>query len=159
LDHKPCCCSKLVMMESHNRHSWNILNWNIRGVNSDDKCNAVRAKIEEAACAIFCLQETKRQHFDHSSVRKLAPKRFSKYAFMPSEGTSGGILVGWNNSVFDGNVLYSSKFAITIQFTQPTMQSIGNSLQYMVPVMVRKGNTLLIGSTVCTLKRKKTSCF
>jgi exonuclease III len=105
------------MMESHNRRSWNILNWNIMGVNSDDKCNAVRAKIEETACAIFCLQETKRQHFDHSSVRKLAPKRFSKYAFVPSEGTSGSILVGWNNSVFDGKVLYSSKFAITIQFT------------------------------------------
>jgi hypothetical protein len=69
------------------------------------------------ACAIFCLQETKRQHFDHSSVRKLAPKRFNKYAFVPSEGTSGGILVGWNNSVFDGKVLYSSKFSITIQFT------------------------------------------
>jgi exonuclease III len=82
------------MMESHNRRSWNILNWNIRGVNSNDKCNAVRAKIEETACAIFCLQETKRQHFDHSSVRKLAPKRFNKYAFVPSEETSGGILVG-----------------------------------------------------------------
>jgi hypothetical protein len=42
---------------------------------------------------------------------------------------------------------------------QPTMQGNRNSLQYMVPVMVRKGNTLLIGSTVCTLKRKKTSCL
>jgi hypothetical protein len=42
---------------------------------------------------------------------------------------------------------------------QPTMQSNRNSLQHMVPVMVRKGNTLLIGSTVCTLNRKKTYCL
>jgi hypothetical protein len=41
--------------------TWNILNWNIRGLNSDDKCNAVRSKIEESSCVIYCLQETKRQ--------------------------------------------------------------------------------------------------
>jgi len=28
---------------SFNR-SWNILNWDIRGINSEDKCNAVKEK-------------------------------------------------------------------------------------------------------------------
>ena len=40
---------------SFNR-SWNILNWNIRGINSEDKCNAVKEKIDESACAIYCIQ-------------------------------------------------------------------------------------------------------
>jgi hypothetical protein len=57
--------------------SLNILNWNIRGVNSEDKCNAIKEKIEESDCAIFCIQETKREHFDHSCIKKLAPKRFN----------------------------------------------------------------------------------
>jgi hypothetical protein len=45
-------------------------------------------------------------------MRKFAPKHFNKYAFSPSQGASGGIVVGWNDQV-----LYSSKFAITIQFS------------------------------------------
>lgn len=43
---------------------WDILNWNIRGINSQDKWLAIGKKIEESACAIVCLQETKREMFD-----------------------------------------------------------------------------------------------
>jgi exonuclease III len=69
-------------MSNQNKRSWNILNWNVRGLNSDDKRNAVRAKIEESSCVIICLQETKMQALDHSEVRKMAPKRFNKYAYI-----------------------------------------------------------------------------
>jgi hypothetical protein len=106
-----------LIMANHNNRNWNILNWNIRGINSEEKCNAVRSKIEESNCVIVCLQETKRQSFDHSAVRKMAPKRFNKFAFAPSQGASGGIFVGWNGSIFSGTVLHSCKFAITILFT------------------------------------------
>jgi exonuclease III len=84
---------------------WSILNWNIRGINSVDKCNAVKEKIEESACSIFCIQETKRSHFDHSYIKKLAPKRFNKFAFSPSDGASGDILIVWISSIFSGEVL------------------------------------------------------
>jgi hypothetical protein len=92
---------------------------------SQDKCNAVRAKIEESNCSIFCIQETKTHHFDPSLIRKLTPKRFNKFAFIPSEGASGGILVGWNDLVFSGNALFTSRFSITIHFT-----SMHNSEQW-----------------------------
>jgi hypothetical protein len=97
--------------------SWNILNWNIRGVNSEDKCNAIKEKIEESDCAIFCIQETKREHFDHSYIKKLAPKRFNQFAFSPSEGASGGILIGWNGSIFSGHVVQINKFNVTVRLT------------------------------------------
>jgi hypothetical protein len=61
-------------------------------VQTDNKRNAIRAKIEESACAVFCLQETKIQSSDHSLVRKMAPKRFNKFSFVPSEGATGGPL-------------------------------------------------------------------
>jgi exonuclease III len=93
------------------------LNWNVRGLNSEDKCNVVRGKIEESSCSIFCIQESKLQSFDHSSMRKFTPKRFNKYAFSPSVGASGGIILGWNGSQFLGQVIFNSKFAITIQFS------------------------------------------
>ena len=42
------------------KHQWNVLFWNIRGINATDKWDDVKQKIEESACAIVCLQETKR---------------------------------------------------------------------------------------------------
>jgi exonuclease III len=42
---------------------WHILCWNIRGLNGDEKCNALRDKIEECAASVICLQETKMQSF------------------------------------------------------------------------------------------------
>jgi exonuclease III len=78
---------------------------------------AVRAKIEESGCSIFCLQETKVQDVDCSFIKKIVPKRFSKFSHVPSLGAFGGILMGWNDSVLKGEVLWNQDFAITVAFT------------------------------------------
>ena len=56
---------------NNNNKNWNILNWNIRGMNSEDKCLALRQKIDESDCNIVCLQETKRETFDTAYLKKL----------------------------------------------------------------------------------------
>jgi exonuclease III len=81
------------MMNTNRRKSWNVLNWNIRGINSEDKCNAIRLKLDESNYAMYCIQETKRELFEHSFIRKFAPKRFDQFAYSPSQGNSGGILM------------------------------------------------------------------
>jgi exonuclease III len=40
--------------------SWNILHWNVRGLNSKEKWNPIRNKIVDLAVDIICLQETKK---------------------------------------------------------------------------------------------------
>jgi hypothetical protein len=70
----------------------------------------VKTKIEESNCAVFCIQETKRP-------TKFAPKRFNKFAFHPCEGASGGIFIALNENLLAGNVIHSSKFAITVHFS------------------------------------------
>lgn len=105
------------MDTNYNSRNWNVLNWNIRGINGDDKCNAVRNKIEESNCAIFCLQETKKENIDMAFFKKTAPKRFGKFAYSPSVGASGGILVGWNQALFTGTVKQILRFAVIITFT------------------------------------------
>jgi hypothetical protein len=55
---------------------------------------------------MYYIQETKIQSFE------LALKRFNKLAFVPTEGASGDRLMGWNNSVFSGEVLYTSKLVL-----------------------------------------------
>jgi hypothetical protein len=51
------------------------------------------------------IQETKREHFDTSFIRNLAPRRFDSYDFIPSIGASGGLLILWCNSSFQATVV------------------------------------------------------
>jgi hypothetical protein len=74
-------------------------------MNASDKWDALRDKIEESACSIFCLQETKREHIDTSSIRNFASRHFDCFEFISSIGASGGLLVLWCSSVFSGLVL------------------------------------------------------
>jgi hypothetical protein len=62
---------------------------------------------------MYYIQETKIQSFELALKNKLA--------FVLTEGASGDRLMGWNNSVFSGEVLYTSKFVLL----QLIMQSNG----------------------------------
>jgi hypothetical protein len=88
---------------------WNILCWNIRGLNASSKWDVVRNKLEESACSIVCLQETKRDHFDMAFIKKLAPRRFDCFDFVPSIGASGGLLTLCPGSMFWGTVVEKRK--------------------------------------------------
>ena len=108
------------MPDSRSRFSkliWHILCWNIRGLNSADKWPLVRDKIEESAASILCFQETKRAVIDSQFLKTFAPRHFDQFAFVPSDGASGGLLVVWASSRFAGQVLLSESFGIVVQFT------------------------------------------
>jgi hypothetical protein len=85
-------------------------------MNATRKWDAVRNKIEESACAIFCLQETKKEQFDMSFVRKFAPRRFDSFDYVPSVGASGGLFIAWNNTLFKGTVIDKQIYGITVEF-------------------------------------------
>lgn len=97
--------------------AWNILCWNVRGLNDSEKWEPIRNKIEESSANIFCLQETKREVFDIRYIRKFAPKRFDKFDFCPSEGASGGILVCWASSYFSVTIMEKHSYAIRLVVT------------------------------------------
>lgn len=96
---------------------WNILCWNIRGMNSEDKQLAIRNAIELSGCAVVCLQETKRTSFDRSFIKLFCPKKLDKYLFVPSCGASGGLFIAWNSSIFAGTLMFSESFALGVHFT------------------------------------------
>lgn len=97
--------------------AWNILCWNVRGLNTADKWPSIRSKIDESNCEIICFQETKKEQFDPSFIRNIAPKKFDKFLYSPSVGASGGILVAWNGSLFDGSIIEIKPFAVAISFS------------------------------------------
>jgi exonuclease III len=90
--------------------SWNILCWNVRGLNDREKWDPVRNKIDESEANIFCLQETKRASFDLPFIRKFAPKRFDKFDYCPSDGASGRILVCWASRFFSATTFGETPF-------------------------------------------------
>ena len=94
---------------------WYIVNWNIRGINSQIIWDEIHAKADESNCHIICLQETKREHFDHSYIRNFCPSRINQFAYSPSEGSSGGIITLWNGNMFSGTVIDNSKFHLIVQ--------------------------------------------
>jgi exonuclease III len=97
--------------------SWNILCWNVRGLNDKEKWEPIRNKIEESNAHIFCLQETKKESFDLQFIRNFAPKKFDKFDYCPSVGASGGILVCWASKFFSMITLEKHSFAIVLQVT------------------------------------------
>lgn len=97
--------------------SWNILCWNIRGINAEGKWESLRNKILESNYDIVIIQETKREVFDISYIRKFYPSNFDAFCFLPSVGASVGILVAWKSSVFIGTELFQNNFAISVEFS------------------------------------------
>jgi exonuclease III len=91
--------------------------WNVRGINSQCKWDALRDKINESTASMVCLQETKREHFHSSYLCKFCPRKLDKYAFQPSLGALGGLLIVWNGALFDGVVLQLNSYAISVKLT------------------------------------------
>lgn len=84
---------------------WNVLCWNVRGINSEQKQLAIHNAIDISGCSIVCLQETKRTAFDAAFVKLFCPKKFDKFAYVPSSGSSGGLFIAWVSSVFSGSLV------------------------------------------------------
>ena len=95
--------------------TWNVLNWNVRGINSRTRWDDLRDKIDESKCGIICLQETKKDVFDQYYLRNFSHRRFNQYAYTPSVGLSGGLITIWNGSLFSGTIISQSSFQITVK--------------------------------------------
>jgi exonuclease III len=100
----------------NNCRRFNILVWNIRGINSKEKWDAIRAKISESSCQIVCLQETKRESFDQLYTKNFCPKNLDSFAFSPSSGASGGIITLWNSSIFTDSTIQANAYCVTVKF-------------------------------------------
>ena len=94
-----------------------MFDWNVRGVNSEGRQRDVRAKVDESNCSIVYIQETKMEFIDHRILRKFLPRRFDNFVYSPSVGASGGILVAWCSSSFNGSLIETQKFGIIVNFT------------------------------------------
>jgi exonuclease III len=103
-------------MDTQHNREWTVLCHNIRGINSDRKWNSIRNKIQEIGCDIICLQETKRENFDHAYLRNFTPRSFDNFCFVPSVGNSGGMMISWHGSKLQGQVIFENEYAQSVEF-------------------------------------------
>lgn len=115
------------------KKQWNVLCWNVRGINSEKKQLAIRNAIDLSGCSVVCLQETKCTSFNASFVKLFCPKKFDKFAYVPSNGNSGGIITVWNSSVFSGSVEFSESFALGIKFTSSQSANVWSCVNIYGP--------------------------
>lgn len=73
--------------------------WNVRSLHKEGRLQCVADFVKENNLDFLGFQETKKDNF-HESFLKYIHKDFS-WNFLPSVGTAGGILVGFNDRKFE----------------------------------------------------------
>ena len=53
--------------------NWNVLCWNVSGLNSEPKQLALFNAITASGCVVVCLQETKKHSFDNNFIKSCYP--------------------------------------------------------------------------------------
>jgi exonuclease III len=76
-----------------------------------------RKKITDAACDVFCLQETKKDTCDLAFLRNICLPDFDRFEFVPSIGASGGLITAWKSRNFSGGLCFSNQYGISISLS------------------------------------------
>ena len=71
-----------------------ILAWNIRGMGSGCKRREVRNVVRRYKCDFLILCETKVVALSSPLLRSIGGGRLNNWEIFPSQGASGGILIG-----------------------------------------------------------------
>jgi exonuclease III len=76
-----------------------LLIWNVRGLNARSHQDMVRELVTAERLSLVCLQETKFHVIADFDIMQILNARFD-YAYLPVDGTRGGILVAWLPSIW-----------------------------------------------------------
>uniref|UniRef100_A0ACD6AT57 Uncharacterized protein n=1 Tax=Avena sativa TaxID=4498 RepID=A0ACD6AT57_AVESA len=91
----------------------NILGWNVRGLNDPDRRDTVHETIASSSCQIVCLQETKLSSVSSFDAVYIGGNRLRGYAERPANGTRGGILLLWDDSLMQLSDVQLSEFCLS----------------------------------------------
>lgn len=94
-----------------------IVNWNVRGLNSAARCNTVHELMLDTKCNMACFQETKLQNMDDSLARFLGGYKLDRFDFKPARGTKGGILLLWDSDTLNVQNVRVGRFSISADVT------------------------------------------
>ncbi len=94
-----CPCAPPWFM-ARNR-SFRFVSWNVRGLNSRDKCVTVKSFIKGCKCGVVCLQETKLAATSTDKFLSFCGFHIREFRALDAVGTKGGIITAWNPALFE----------------------------------------------------------
>jgi exonuclease III len=125
------------------RRSWNILCWNVRGLNAESKWVSIRDRIIESKSDIISIQETKGEDFDINYIRKFCPGILMTFVSFPQLGHQGEFL--WFGK---------AQYSLALKFFRTVMQSQCLSL---LLIMMTVGCLLLFMDHVILMEKSISS--
>ncbi|KAK8696618.1 hypothetical protein V6N13_001750 [Hibiscus sabdariffa] len=88
-----------------------VLSWNVRGLGSQVKRKAIRSLLRKQCIEMTFLIETKLEVVSDNVIKSISWTDAFRYDFVPSLGSSGGIIIIWKQTKFDlEDVCRDSKF-------------------------------------------------
>lgn len=102
----------------------NILVWNVRGLNARARRDALRTIVGDVNVLVVCFQETKLREISQYLVCELLGSRFTSFAFLPSNGASGGILITCRGPELVYSLLHIGRFSITVNISTGASQDL-----------------------------------
>ena len=82
-----------------NNNNCAIMSWNVRGLNSAAKREAIREVAAAHRLAILCVQETKIETWDQTLVRDVGGSWLGDCVVLPAIATRGGVAIFWNSKL------------------------------------------------------------
>lgn len=100
-----------VMQQLLNNYSFFMagLFWNARGLGEPEKRRFLRESISEHSLEFICVQETKKD-FDDSWLAGVSGRFTYIWLWQPSEGASGGLLMGVREDLFEVDVCIAGRY-------------------------------------------------
>ena len=92
-----------------------LLNWNIRGLGTSVKRRFLSDILKDNSIDIVGIQETKKEQFKSRTLHALS-FYINQWIVKPSVGASGGILLGYNDSLLSLISSVIGSFSITAHF-------------------------------------------
>lgn len=105
---------------NRNNFCFSIVSWNVRGLGRQDKCDAIRDTLSVYHPHVACLQETKLDTICDRNSKSFLPSYLNAFAYVPADGSRGGILTAWNDNVLSGSAPMRTPFSLTIPFASTT---------------------------------------
>lgn len=96
-----------------------IISWNARGLGSSTKRRALKEILSSHHIDIVGIQETKKENFTNITLTALSSS-ITNWTFKSSNGASGGILLGLNDSKFWILDTWIREFTITLHVKNKT---------------------------------------
>ena len=95
-----------------------ILNWNVRGLNSAARREAVKIMIQQSNPTLICLQKTKLGSIDHLLAVDFLGQRFSNFfECIPADETRGGVLIAWDQDFLEGELMDRRLYCLSLKMT------------------------------------------